>query len=278
MTATARPRYAKPAPENPERNPPAEPASAVGHDGEQAAVLVVEDDASLLSALAFNLRREGYRVLTASDGERGLELALREADGLDLVLLDVMLPRMSGLEVMRRLRAKVDTPVLILSARGDVDDVVDGLELGADDYISKPFVLRELLARVRATVRRRSAPAVRPPSVLRRGPLQIELERRTVRVAGQEVQLRPKEYGVLVVLAMEPGRVFSRQALLDAVWGEDVIVDERTVDVHVSWLRTKLGEAGFDGAAIGTVYGAGYRFVAPGHAHEPDAPPEPGVA
>jgi DNA-binding response OmpR family regulator len=257
---------------------PAAPAPADRREPERAAVLVVEDDPSLLSALAFNLRREGYEVLVASDGEQGLAIARNEADRLDLVLLDVMLPRMSGLEVLRRLRTEADTPVLILSARGEVDDIVDGLELGADDYIAKPFVLRELLARVRATVRRHAAPAARPPSVLHRGTLQIELERRTVRVAGREVALRPKEYGVLVALAMEPGRVFSRQALLDAVWGEDVIVDERTVDVHVSWLRSKLTEASFDGAAIGTVYGAGYRFVTPVHAAEPETHPAPGAA
>jgi DNA-binding response OmpR family regulator len=260
MTVTARPRQSETAATNPAREL-ANPART--SDREQATVLVVEDDPALLSTLAFNLRREGYRVLTADDGERGLALALGEGDRLDLVLLDVMLPRLSGLEVLRRLRAEADTPVLILSARAEVDDLVDGFELGADDYITKPFVLRELMARIRATVRRRAAPGVRPPSVLYRGPLQIELEWRTVRVAGRELHLRPKEYGVLVALAMEPGRVLSRQALLDAVWGKDVIIDERTVDVHVSWLRAKLEEAGVDGAAIGTVYGAGYRFVPP---------------
>ncbi len=234
---------------------------AEGRAGERATVLVVEDDPTLLSTLAFNLNREGYRVLTAGNGEQGLATALAEADQLDLVLLDVMLPRMSGLDVLRRLRTSSDVPVLILSARGEVDDKVDGLELGADDYIAKPFVLRELLARIRATVRRRAVPSLRPPSVLHRGALQIELERRTVRVDTREVALRPKEYGLLTALAMEPGRVFSRQHLLDAVWGEEVIVDERTVDVHISWLRGKLTEAGFDSDAIRTVYGAGYRFM-----------------
>jgi DNA-binding response OmpR family regulator len=238
------------------------PTSAAQHPPRECAtVLVVEDDPTLLSTLAFNLNREGYRVLTAGDGERGLATALAEAGQLDLVLLDVMLPRMSGFDVLRRLRASSDVPVLILSARSEVDDKVDGLELGADDYIAKPFVLRELLARIRATVRRRAVPSLRPPSVLHRGALQIELERRTVRVDSREVVLRPKEYGLLAALAMEPGRLFSRQHLLDAVWGEEVIVDERTVDVHISWLRGKLTEAGFDGEAIRTVYGAGYRFT-----------------
>lgn len=245
---------------------------------ECATVLVVEDDPTLLSTLAFNLNREGYRVLTAGDGEHGLATALAEADQLDLVLLDVMLPRMSGLDLLRRLRTSSDVPVLILSARGEVDDKVDGLELGADDYIAKPFVLRELLARIRATVRRRAVPALRPPSVLHRGTLQIELERRTVRVDTREVALRPKEYGLLTALAMEPGRVFSRQHLLDAVWGEEVIVDERTVDVHISWLRGKLTQAGFDSDAIRTVYGAGYRFMVPAETAPSPAQLVPGVA
>lgn len=243
---------------------------------ERATVLVVEDDPTLLSTLAFNLSREGYQVLTASDGERGLTLALREAERLDLVLLDVMLPGMSGFEVLRRLRTTSDVPVLILSARGETDDKVDGFEFGADDYIAKPFVPRELLARIRATVRRRAIPAARPPSVLHRGALRIELERRIVRIDEREVQLRPKEYGLLTTLAMEPGKVFSRQDLLDLVWGEEVIVDERTVDVHISWLRGKLIDAGLDREAIRTVYGAGYRFAAIRHDPEPPAEPVSG--
>ncbi len=230
-------------------------------DQERALVLVVENDPTLLSTLAFNLSREGYQVLTACDGEQGLALAIREAEQLDLMLLDLMLPGMSGFDVLRRLRSTSDVPVLILSARGETDDKVDGFEFGADDYITKPFVLRELLARVRATVRRRARPAARPPSVLQRGPLRIELERRTVRIDNQEVRLRPKEYGLLTALAMEPGKVFSRQDLLDLVWGEEVIVDERTVDVHISWLRGKLTEAGLESDVIRTVYGAGYRFL-----------------
>jgi DNA-binding response OmpR family regulator len=236
-------------------------------DQERATVLIVEDDPTLLSTLAFNLGREGYRVLIAGDGEHGLALALAEAARLDLVLLDVMLPGISGFDVLRRLRTASDVPVLILSARGETDDKVDGFEFGADDYIAKPFVLRELLARIRATVRRRALPAARPPSVLHRGPLRIELERRNVRIDAQEVHLRPKEYGLLTTLALEPGKIFSRQDLLDLVWGQEVIVDERTVDVHISWLRAKLAAAGLAGDAIRTVYGAGYRFTT--QRHEP---------
>jgi DNA-binding response OmpR family regulator len=239
---------------------------------EGATVLVIEDDPTLLSTLAYNLSREGYRVLTAADGEGGLATARRELDSLDLVVLDVMLPGISGFQVLRHLRAESDIPILMLSARGEEQDRIDGLELGADDYVVKPFALRELLARVRAGVRRRAVPAAQPPSVLYRGPLRIELERRRVLVDEHEVHLRPKEYGLLTALALEPGRVFSRQDLLDAVWGEEVIVDERTVDVHISWLRGKLTDAGLDPGAIRTVYGVGYRFVVPGADAAEEAP------
>jgi len=239
---------------------------------EGATVLVVEDDPTLLSTLAYNLSREGYLVLTAADGESGLATARREMDRLDLVVLDVMLPGMSGFQVLRQIRAASDIPILMLSARGEEQDRIDGLELGADDYVVKPFALRELLARVRAGVRRRAVPAAQPPSVLFRGPLRIELERRRVLVDETEVPLRPKEYGLLTALALEPGRVFSRQDLLDAVWGEEVIVDERTVDVHISWLRGKLTDGGLDSSTIRTVYGVGYRFVVPDQAEVEDLP------
>jgi DNA-binding response OmpR family regulator len=240
-----------------------EHSASSGVMNEQATVLVVEDDPILLSTLAYNLLHEGYRVLTAADGEAGLALARQELARLDLVVLDLMLPKLSGLQVLRHLRAETDIPILILSARGEEQDRIDGLELGADDYVVKPFALRELLARVRAGVRRRAVPGAQPPSVLFRGPLRIELERHRVLVGEQEIQLRPKEYGLLTTLALEPGRVFGRQDLLDAIWGRDVIVDERTVDVHISWLRGKLADSGLNPSAIQTVYGAGYRFVIP---------------
>ncbi len=230
---------------------------------EAATVLVIEDDPVLRSVLDYNLTREGFRVLTAADGETGLRQAREAADVLDVIVLDVMLPGISGFQVLRLLRSETKIPVLILSARGEEQDRIDGLELGADDYVAKPFVLRELMARIRAGVRRRTVPAARPPSVLFRGPMQIEIDRQRVVVYESEVQLRPKEFGLLLTLALEPGRVFSRQDLLDAVWGEDVIVDERTVDVHMSWLRGKLARTGLDGSVIQTVYGVGYRFVVP---------------
>ncbi len=238
---------------------------------ERASVLVVEDDPTLLSTLAYNLSREGYRVLTAADGESGLALAQREDSALDLVLLDIMLPGMNGFQVLRQLRTTSDVPVLMLSARGEEQDKVDGLELGADDYVVKPFALRELLSRIRAAVRRRAVPSQRPPSVLYRGALRIEPDRRRAVVGERELQLRPKEFGLLVTLALEPGRVFGRQDLLDAIWGEEIIVDERTVDVHISWLRGKLADAGMDHDVIRTVYGAGYRFVSPVENIEPQS-------
>lgn len=228
---------------------------------EDATILLVEDDPTLRSTLAFNLTREGYKVLTARTGPAALEIVEARGDELSLILLDVMLPELSGLQVLRQVRRTYDVPVLMLSAKGEEQDKVDGLELGADDYVVKPFSLRELLARVRATVRRRAVPSVRPPRVLVRGDLELEPDRHRVTVHEEELQLRPKEFGLLVALAMEPGRVFGRQELLDLVWGDDVVVDERTVDVHISWLRGKLQSVGVDNPSIRTVYGAGYRFV-----------------
>lgn len=228
---------------------------------ESATVLLVEDDPTLRSTLAFNLTREGYDVLTAADGPSAIELVARKGDQLDLVILDVMLPGVNGFQVLRAIRRDYAFPVLMLSARGEEQDRVDGLELGADDYVVKPFALRELLARVRAAVRRTAVLSARPPGVLFRGDLQIEPDRRRATVRGVELQLRPKEFGLLVTLAMEPGKVFQRQELLDTVWGSDVFVDERTVDVHISWLRGKLHQSGLANDCIRTVYGAGYRFT-----------------
>lgn len=238
-------------------------AAHVNERSESATVLLVEDDPTLRSTLAFNLIREGYEVLTAADGPTALEVVSREGDRLDLVILDVMLPGLNGFQVLRAIRRDFSFPVLMLSARGEEQDRVDGLELGADDYVVKPFALRELLARVRAAVRRKAVISARPPGVLFRGDLRIEPDRRRVTVQENELQLRPKEFGLLVTLAMEPGKVFQRQELLDTIWGTDVFVDERTVDVHISWLRGKLQDAGLASDCIRTVYGAGYRFTVP---------------
>jgi DNA-binding response OmpR family regulator len=223
--------------------------------------LLVEDDPTLRATLAFNLNREGYTVSTADNGVSALDVVAEHGDALDLIILDVMLPGLNGFQVLRSVRRDLDVPVLMLSARGEEQDRIDGLELGADDYVVKPFALRELLARVRAAVRRRAVPAAKPPGVLFRGDLRIEPERRRALVGDTELHLRPKEFGLLVTMALEPGRVFDRQELLDMIWGSDVFVDERTVDVHISWLRGKLTSAGLSDAGIRTVYGAGYRFV-----------------
>lgn len=239
---------------------------------EMATVMLVEDDPVLRGTLAYNLTREGFRVLTAATGESALDLTRQELGQIDVVLLDLMLPGINGFRVLRALRETTDIPILILSARGEEQDRVDGLELGADDYVVKPFALRELIARVRAGARRRAVPAAQPPTALLRGSMRIEIDRRRVLISGTEVALRPKEFGLLVTLAMEPGRVFSRQILLDSVWGEDVIVDERTVDVHVSWLRGKLTDAGLTGASIRTVYGTGYQFLVAGDAKPANDP------
>lgn len=233
------------------------------HHDDMPTILLVEDDPTLRSTLMFNLTREGYRVVVADDGLRALEMVAAHGEKLDLIILDVMLPGMNGLQVLRHVRQSLDVPVLMLSARGEESDRIDGLELGADDYVVKPFALRELLARVRAHVRRRTNPGTRPPSVIVRGPLRVETDRRVANVNGTELHLRPKEFGLLVAIAMEPGRVFGRQELLETVWGDDVVVDIRTVDVHISWLRGKLSAAGMGEDIIRTVYGAGYWFNAP---------------
>jgi two-component system response regulator RegX3 len=223
-------------------------------------VLVIEDDPTLNSALSYNLRREGYVPVSALDGEAGLVEFRKNVSAIQLVILDLMLPRMPGLHVLRNIRQLSSVPVLIVSARGQEQDKIDGLDLGADDYLVKPFALRELLARVRALIRRGDVTRQRMPTVIDRRPLRIDTAGRRVWVNDRELALRPKEYGLLLVLAVDADQVYSRQQLLDSVWGEDIIVDERTVDVHVSWLRGKLKRAGLDTDPIQTAYGSGYRF------------------
>lgn len=239
----------------------------------RATVLVVDDEQTLRDMLEYNLRREGYRALTAEDGPTALAVARRERP--DLIILDIMLPGMSGFEVCRALRRDLRTPILMLSAREDEIDKVLGLELGADDYLTKPFGLRELLARVHALLRRSEAPiltgsatgATEPePAVLRAGDLQIDPGRRTVVRAGQSIPLKPKEFDLLAFLAAHPGQVFTRETLLDRVWGYDFVGGTRTVDVHIRWLRTKLESDPANPLWIGTVYGVGYRFNAPDRA------------
>jgi len=227
-------------------------------------ILVVEDDRTLRMALVFNLEREGYEVRSAVDGEQALSAA---RDGrLDLIVLDLMLPAMSGLEVLRTMRAEgIDTPVVILSAKGSEVDRVVGLKVGADDYIAKPFSRPELLARIE-TVLRRQRRAERGEAErheeTRIGQLAIDMARRQASFAGEPLQLTTKEFDLLAHLATHPGRIFTREQLLDRIWPFDFGGESRTVDVHISWLRSKLRAR--DGHNyFRTVRGVGYAFAPP---------------
>jgi two-component system phosphate regulon response regulator PhoB len=221
-------------------------------------VLVVEDESALITLLRYNLEREGYRVFEARDGEEGLLLASEVQP--DLVLLDWMLPQLSGIEVCRRLRSRGElrnVPVIMLTARGEETDRIRGLDTGADDYIVKPFSMTELLARVRAVMRR-----VRPSLVqdsVELGDIAIDRSNHRVRRAGRDIHLGPTEYRLLDQLMQHPGRVFSREQLLDIVWGSDIYVEARTVDVHVGRLRKALNLSG-ERDPIRTVRSAGYSF------------------
>ncbi len=231
-------------------------------------ILVVEDEISLQETLAYNLKRQGYEVQTAGDGAAGLEIARRIHP--NLIVLDIMLPGMDGFEVCRILRQEMNTPVLMLTARDDEIDRVVGLEVGADDYMIKPFSMRELIARVKAMLRRvrlvreefNTAPAESPdsPPSITFGDLTLDLVRREVRLSGQPIALKPKEYELLLFLAQHRGQVLSREFILERVWGWNYIGDSRTVDVHVRWLREKIEPDPGAPARIITIRGAGYRF------------------
>jgi two-component system response regulator RegX3 len=212
-------------------------------------VLIVEDERPIAEPLAEGLRREGFEVEWTTTGAAALE-----ADGPDVVLLDLRLPDMDGLDVCRSIRARSDVPIIIVTARGDEPDRVVGLELGADDYVVKPFGLRELIARIRAVTRRgRAAPADGSVQV---GELEVDPRARRVRLSGRELDLTPKEFDVLALLARDPGAVVSRRSLLDEVWETSWYGSTRTIDVHVAALRRKLGDAGW----IETVRGVGFRL------------------
>jgi DNA-binding response OmpR family regulator len=223
-------------------------------------VLVVEDEASLASTLSYNFRKNGFNVISAADGVEGLQAARRESP--DLVVLDLMLPKMDGLEVCRRLRATSDVPILMLTAKGEELDRVVGLEMGADDYLTKPFSMRELLARVRALLRRSSGrAAAEDASRISAGPLELDLRGRTVKREGSEVALKPKEFDLLFYLARHAGQVFTREQLLEHVWGYEFFGGSRTVDVHMRWLREKIECNPGQPRYLMTVRGVGYKFV-----------------
>ena len=215
-------------------------------------ILLVEDEEKLARMVELELKYEGYSVEKAFDGRKGLELALSGA--FDLVLLDIMLPQLSGMEVLRRLRRESQVPVIMLTARDSVVDKVSGLDSGADDYITKPFAIEELLARIRAALRTKSG---RDSQMLAVGPLAMEVESRRVTVRGQEVELTKKECDLLRHLLENKGRVLTREALLDSVWGFDFVGETNSVDVYIRFLRSKIDEA-FGIKLIHTVRGVGY--------------------
>ena len=221
-------------------------------------ILIVDDEEDILELLKYNLSREGYKVSCAASGEETLR-AVRSAIP-DLIILDLMLPGIDGLEVARQLKNDVktrDVPIVMLTAKGEEADIVTGLELGADDYITKPFSPRVLLARVRAVLRRRVGESTDDTSALQIRKLEIHPGRREVLVNGEPVQLTFTEFGILNFLARRPGWVFTRSQIVDAVRGDDYFVTDRSVDVQIVGLRKKLGPAGTD---IETVRGVGYRF------------------
>jgi DNA-binding response OmpR family regulator len=229
-------------------------------------ILVVEDEISLQETLAYNLRRQGYEVEAVGDGNAALAAARKIHP--DVILLDIMLPGMDGFEVCRILRQEMTTPVLMLTARDDEIDRVVGLEVGADDYLTKPFSMRELIARVKAMLRRvrlireelgtEASPS--PNQLLVFSDLAIDLTRREVRMKDTVIALKPKEYELLVFLANHRGQVLTREFILEKVWGWDYVGDSRTVDVHIRWLREKIEPEPANPHRIITVRGAGYRF------------------
>jgi two-component system phosphate regulon response regulator PhoB len=219
-------------------------------------ILLIEDEPSQVELIHYNLKAEGYEVLVASDGEEGLELALEEIP--DLILLDWMLPKVSGIEVCRQLRRSKITreiPIIMLTARSEESDKIRGLDIGADDYITKPYSIKELLARVRATMRRPSASVISDQLIV--GNIVVDLQKHLVAVDGLEVNLGPTEYRLLITFMKSPERVFNRDQLLDYVWGISANVDTRTVDVHVGRLRKSL-EGRTKTNIIRTVRGFGY--------------------
>ena len=237
-------------------------------------ILVVDDEAVLVETIAYNLEQAGYQVMTAIDGASALDIARNER--LDLIMLDVMLPEIDGFEVCRLLRREKNTettPIMMLTAKGEEIDKVVGLEVGADDYVTKPFGRRQLLARVRALMRRADYPHLadsrssqepqevpHPRNELVVGPLRIDIAGRRVNCRGQELELQPKQFDLLTYLVRNRGTVLTRDQLLHNVWGYDYAGDTRTVDVHVRWLREKLEEDPANPKLIQTVRGVGYAF------------------
>lgn len=223
-------------------------------------ILVVEDDRTLLDVLKYNLIKEGYNVATATDGVQALEIARSQKP--DLIVLDIMLPELNGLEVCRILRKDMNVPILMLTAKGEEIDKLVGLEIGADDYMTKPFSMRELLARIRAMLRRAKMTVSKSPeeATVNIGNLDIDNPRRRVTLGGKALDLTQKEFDLLAFLARNRGLVFSREQLLEKVWGYDYAGGTRTVDVHIRWLREKIETNPAKPERLITVRGIGYKL------------------
>ncbi len=223
-----------------------------------ARILVVEDDVNLLDTLRYNLTKEGYEVTTAVDGAQAVDFARRGKP--DIIILDIMLPKLSGFEVCRILRKEMTVPILMLTAKTDETDKIVGLEIGADDYMTKPFSLRELLARVRAMLRRAGMAELQREAVVKVGDMTIDIGRHEVFKGTTKLELTPKEFELLAFLARNKGFVFSREQLLEKVWGYDFAGDTRTVDVHIRWLRQKIERDPGNPEYLVTVRGTGYKL------------------
>ena len=220
-------------------------------------ILVVDDEPTLIATLKYNLEQENFEVFTASDGDQALESA--RANRPDLVVLDLMLPGLNGLDVCRILRKETSVPVIMLTAKDTEVDKVVGLEIGADDYVTKPFGMQELMARVRALLRR-AGDAPRSGDSATSGDITLDTNRREAVRAGESVHLKPKEYELLLYFMRHPGRVFTREQLLNDIWGYEFAGDTRTVDVHIRWLRQKIEDNPSAPKRLVTVRGTGYRF------------------
>jgi len=222
-------------------------------------ILIVEDEEAIAESVAYNLRQEGFQVEIAGDGAAALRQALSQPP--DLILLDLMLPGLDGLEVCRTLRQRGKFPIIMLTAKAEEVDKVVGLELGADDYVTKPFSMKELLARVRAVLRRTGERDREEATVLRAGPLEVDTERFRVTLRGQPVEMALKEFRLLETLLRHRGKVLTREQLLEEVWGDSEYRDSHTVDVHMRWLRTKIESDPSHPQWLLTVRGVGYKFA-----------------
>jgi two-component system response regulator RegX3 len=223
-------------------------------------VLVVEDEESFVDALSVGLNREGFDVTIARDGQEAV--ILFDKNSYDAVLLDLMLPKMSGLDVCRAMRAQSDVPIIIVSAKGEEVDMVLMLELGADDYVTKPYRLRELVARIHAVIRRREVNELHggEEEVIQCGNIRMDVDARRCYLGDREIKLRKKEFALLRLLLENPGRVLTREVLIDRVWGSDYVGDTKTLDVHIKRLRTLIEDDPKNPTGITTVRGVGYRF------------------